>query len=43
MNSKGMAMSDRIIKSRFPLHGLEAALAALRQRGVLGRQILDLA
>jgi propanol-preferring alcohol dehydrogenase len=31
------------IAGRFPLHGLEAALAALRQRGVLGRQILDLA
>jgi D-arabinose 1-dehydrogenase-like Zn-dependent alcohol dehydrogenase len=31
------------IAGRFPLDGVQGALDALRQRGVLGRQILDLA
>ena len=31
------------VAGRFPLAGLEHALAALRQRGVLGRQVLELA
>jgi propanol-preferring alcohol dehydrogenase len=30
------------IAGRFPLHGVTGALDALRQRGVLGRQVLDL-
>jgi propanol-preferring alcohol dehydrogenase len=31
------------VAGRFPLAGLEEALAALRRRGVLGRQVLELA
>jgi len=31
------------IAGRYPLDGVEEALAALRRRGVLGRQVLDIA
>jgi hypothetical protein len=31
------------IAGRYPLDGVQDALDALRKRGVLGRQILDLA
>jgi hypothetical protein len=30
------------IAGRYPLDGVQDALDALRQRGVLGRQVLDL-
>jgi propanol-preferring alcohol dehydrogenase len=42
----GLAASGAMtvpIAGRFPLDGVQGALDALRQRGVLGRQILDLA
>jgi alcohol dehydrogenase, propanol-preferring len=42
----GLAASGAMtvpIAGRFPLDGVESALDALRQRGVLGRQILDIA